>query len=516
MTSSEGRLLNDRYRLESQLGSGGMGSVWCATDMMLERLVALKELVHFDIGQDSGQLAERRTRAVREARALARVSHPAIVRIYDIFFADGDPWIVMEYIKGRSLAAIISDGPLSEREIARIGLPVLRGLCAAHAAEVVHRDVKPTNILVTGDSEVFLVDFGIAKISGDMTLTGHTKVLGTPEYLAPEQILGKPVGPAADLWSLGVTFFCALEGYSPFRREGDQPAAATMMAVLNADLPPMRPGELAKIVTRLLQREPEQRAGAAELALALQSILDDDLAAARWTDLPTQPATRSQPYAPFSSGGSSLPQPGPVLQHASPQPGSGPQPDRSPSDGATLPLRGAAQDGGQQADPAAAAAALLAMPEHRAAMSLAGLPAREVGLRLEVIAATRPDTARVLLQMLTTARAGHAVDYIDLGAAVTILSGLPEPEVARILTRTSARKSAAVVLRLPVGTSAQVISAMPAGLAAGILEFVPALTIATLLASPGPPGHGRLSEALLAQLSAPLRTQVSRYLARQA
>src|SRR5580700_4352034 len=370
-----------------------MGSVWCARDVVLERRVALKELVHFERHHDAVQVTERRKRAVVEARALARVSHPAIVRIHDIFFTDSDPWIVMEYIKGRSLAAIIRDGSLGEREIARIGLPVLRGLSAAHAAEVVHRDVKPTNILVTDNSEVFLVDFGIAKISGDMSLTGHSKVLGTPEYLAPEQILGKPVGAPADLWALGVTFFCALEGYSPFRRDGDRPEAATMMAVLQADLPqPMRPGRLSKIVTRLLQKEPEQRADAAELSLALQAILDDGAPARPRPATPSaaaQPQTQTQPHMPAPSGWPA--QPPPRRQPASPQspyqqqrppeqqpsrqqpprqsppppPGWQPAPSparpaaRSSRDSATVAAQGPAVDAVRQAAPQEAAAMLL-------------------------------------------------------------------------------------------------------------------------------------------------------------
>jgi hypothetical protein len=501
--TSEGQILNDRYRLESQLGSGGMGSVWCAQDIVLERHAALKEVVHFD----DGHLAERRTRAVREARALARVSHPAIVRIHDIFFAGSDPWIVMEYIKGRSLAALIRNGSLGEREVARIGLTVLSGLSAAHAAGVVHRDVKPTNILITDDNEVFLVDFGIAKISGDMSLTGQSKVLGTPEYLAPEQILGQPVGAPADLWSLGVTFFCALEGYSPFRREGDRPAAATMMAVLHDDPPrAARLGRLTGIVLRLLKKQPEQRADAKELALALRAIADEGAPGPGSFRRPS-PRPAMRPRGPGMPGWPAQP------------PRSRPQPARPsarpPQDGgATVPVTSPAADAVRRADPQAAVPLLLAMPEHRAAQVLGGLSGKDAGARIEAVAAAHPETARAILVMLTSARAGRAVDYLSLDTAVAVMAGLPEEEAARILARADVRTAAAVVMKLPIASSARLIHAMPGKLAAGILEFVTPLTVATLLTTSDLHAPDTLSQVLLSLLKPPFRAQVSRYLPR--
>ena len=191
--TSERRILNDRFRLLVTLGGGGMGSVWLAEDLLLERSVALKELVPHNGGDD---LDARRERALQEARALARVRHPAIVPIHDAFFTDGDPWIVMEYIEGRSLQSLIESHPLDDATVARIGLHVLRGLVAAHRAGVVHRDVKPDNILVAGDDSIFLVDFGIAKIAGQKSLTRLNNVVGTPEYIAPERLQpGAHVGP---------------------------------------------------------------------------------------------------------------------------------------------------------------------------------------------------------------------------------------------------------------------------------------------------------------------------------
>ena len=193
--AAEPRVLNGRYRLVYKLGGGGMGSVWLAEDTLLERSVALKELVQHAMARD---LAERRIRVLQEARAMARVRHPAIVPIHDVFFIDDDPWIVMEYINGRSLHDLIKDRTLDERSIARIGLHVLRGLIAVHRAGVVHRDVKPTNILVADDDSIFLVDVGIARIAGDASLTGQT-IVGTLDFLAPERFKdGYKIGPPAD------------------------------------------------------------------------------------------------------------------------------------------------------------------------------------------------------------------------------------------------------------------------------------------------------------------------------
>ena len=215
------QILKDRYQLVKQLGHGGMGSVWLAEDTWLERPVALKELIP---PRESEELADRRKRMVQEARALARLRHPAIVPVHDLFFIHEDPWIVMEYVSAPSLDDILKRESLDERRIARIGLRVLRGLDAVHRAGIVHRDVKPSNVLVASDNDAFLIDFGIARITGGPSLTGKY-VIGTPEYMAPEQLkLGAKVGPPADIWGLGVTLFQALEEYSPFgQREPREP-----------------------------------------------------------------------------------------------------------------------------------------------------------------------------------------------------------------------------------------------------------------------------------------------------
>ncbi|WP_433352618.1 protein kinase domain-containing protein [Microtetraspora malaysiensis] len=263
------RIVQGRYELRSPLGKGGMGTVWLAWDRTLRRSVALKEVVLAAYGED---MAVRRKWALREARAAARIDHPAVVHIYDAFMDDGSPWIVMAYIEGTSLDRRIERQALSEREIARVGRDVLAGLVAVHDAKVLHRDVKPANIIVDPDDRVFLVDFGIARISGEHGLTSTNMLLGTVEFMAPERFDGHVVGPASDLWSLGVTLFCALERYSPFRRDGP---IETARAAAAGRLPRFRrPGPLADAIAGLLVPDHAGRMGAAELGERLDAILD--------------------------------------------------------------------------------------------------------------------------------------------------------------------------------------------------------------------------------------------------
>src|ERR1017187_7269802 len=184
--TSEPRLLKGRYRLLKKLGQGGMGTVWLADDTCLERAVAVKELIREGSAADVDQA---RRLAMREAKALAKVRHPAIVSIYDVILEDDNPWIVMEYINGTPLSAILSQqGPLEDRAIASYALPVLRALTVAYRAGVLHRDIKPENILVGEDGAVWLVDFGIAQIAGATSTLAGSMLRGTPEYLAPERL----------------------------------------------------------------------------------------------------------------------------------------------------------------------------------------------------------------------------------------------------------------------------------------------------------------------------------------
>ncbi|RAJ44095.1 protein kinase-like protein [Kitasatospora sp. SolWspMP-SS2h] len=254
--SGAGRLVGGRYRLLERLGAGGMGTVWRAHDEVVDRDVALKE----PRVPDHFTSAERRTahlRMEREARAAARIDHPSVVTIFDVATEDGRPWIVMELLRGHSLAETLEEGTLAPSEAARIGLAVLGALAAAHEAGVLHRDVKPGNVMLGRHGRVVLTDFGIAQVEGEQKLTETGAFIGSPEYLAPERVLGRRPGPASDLWSLGVLLYQAVEGVSPFRR---QTVPSTLQAVLLAELPPpQQSGELTGLLAGLLRKEPEAR-----------------------------------------------------------------------------------------------------------------------------------------------------------------------------------------------------------------------------------------------------------------
>jgi protein kinase-like protein len=241
-----------------------MGVVWRAHDELLRRDVAVKEL-HVRIGVD-GDFQSRQV--LREARAAARLRHPGVVAVHDVVVDDGRPLIVMELIDGPSLAELIrTDGPLPEQRVAEIGVRVLAALSVAHEQGVVHRDVKPGNILLDGD-RIVLTDFGIAAMASDTTLT--TSVLGSPEYLAPERVNGEPATPATDLWSLGVTLCAALRGESPFQRSDTQ---ATLAAVLTYEPPPIpRAPRLWPVLDAILSKDPQPRPTAAQAGAMLAAV----------------------------------------------------------------------------------------------------------------------------------------------------------------------------------------------------------------------------------------------------
>ncbi|MBC7272953.1 MAG: serine/threonine protein kinase, partial [Streptomyces sp.] len=264
----QGPLVAGRYRLADIIGSGGMGRVWRAHDEVLHRAVAIKELTAALYVSESDQ--ERllaRTRA--EARAAARINHSAVVTVHDVLDHDGRPWLVMELVEGRSLAdAVKDDGRMEPAEAVRIGLWVLRALRAAHAAGVLHRDIKPGNVLLARDGRVLLTDFGIAQIEGDNTITRTGEVVGSVDYLAPERIRGHDPGPASDLWALGATLYTAVEGRSPFRRTSP---LSTMQAVVEEDAAAAHhAGPLGPVITALLRKDPAERpdSAAAERMLA--------------------------------------------------------------------------------------------------------------------------------------------------------------------------------------------------------------------------------------------------------
>ncbi|WP_370667006.1 protein kinase [Streptomyces sp. IBSBF 2507] len=258
----QGRLVAGRYRLGEAIGSGGMGRVWRAHDEVLHRTVAIKELTAALYVSESDQaILLARTRG--EARAAARINHSAVVTVHDVLEHDGRPWIVMELVEGRSLADAVKDEErVDPREAARIGLWVLRALRAAHTAGVLHRDVKPGNVLLADDGRVLLTDFGIAQIEGDSTITRTGEVVGSVDYLAPERVRGHDPGPSSDLWALGATLYTAVEGRSPFRRTSP---LTTMQAVVEEEATePRYAGVLAPVISALLRKDPAERPDATE------------------------------------------------------------------------------------------------------------------------------------------------------------------------------------------------------------------------------------------------------------
>ncbi|WP_264158884.1 serine/threonine-protein kinase [Streptomyces sp. SS1-1] len=249
-----------------------MGRVWRAVDEMLDRLVAVKEM-RID-GLDPEDTRTRRERTLREARATARIDHPHVVRVYDVVDEGEHLWIVMELVAGRSLERIMAeDGPLGPAETARIGLGLVAALRQVHARGVLHRDIKPGNVLVEteavrGRGRVVLTDFGIAAIQDAKALTMVGMLVGSPDYMAPERISGRPQGPPSDVWSLGATLCAALAGRSPFSRDT---TLATLHAVLyeEPELPPTA-GPLRPTLAALLQKDPSSRPDLDTLETSLQ------------------------------------------------------------------------------------------------------------------------------------------------------------------------------------------------------------------------------------------------------
>ena len=257
MSNTLPQLVADRYRLISPLGQGGMGRVWKARDEVLHRDVAIKELVP-PPSLTPEERREMRERSLREARAIARLNHINVVRIFDVLRTDGDPWIVMEYVPSKSLQdTITEDGPVSPAKAVQIGLGVLAALKAAHKAGVMHRDIKPGNVLLGNDGRVVLTDFGLATIPGDPNVTRTGMVLGSPAYIAPERARDGTAGPEADLWSLGATLYAAVEGKSPYARPS---AMATLAALATEPLPtPKNAGPLKPVLQGLLRKDPAER-----------------------------------------------------------------------------------------------------------------------------------------------------------------------------------------------------------------------------------------------------------------
>ncbi|GLW97321.1 serine/threonine-protein kinase [Microtetraspora sp. NBRC 16547] len=319
-----GHRVAGRYHLLEPIGRGGMGVVWRAHDELLDRAVAVKEVLYQPMSEEDRAAFNRRT--IREARAAGRISHPNVIVVHDVIEEDGRPWIIMQLVRSRSLGQVIREhGPLVPERVASIGLQVLDALCTAHAEGVLHRDVKPENVLLADDGRVVLTDFGIATMPEEAGLTMTGVVTGTPAYLPPERLNGDPATPESDLWSLGATIYAAVEGRAPFDRTSP---IATMAAVLHNEPDPVRrAGPLAPVIEGLLDKDPGRRIDAVEAAELLRAAASGTPGATRDRHAvhrpePFPPAAAS-PGAGASSGPGGSAAPPSTGAHALDLPGSG-------------------------------------------------------------------------------------------------------------------------------------------------------------------------------------------------
>ncbi|HEY7485513.1 MAG TPA: protein kinase [Streptosporangiaceae bacterium] len=280
--SEGGRLLAQRYRLLTEVGHGGMGTVWHAHDEILGRDVAVKEVIlPYGLSQEEREIHHKRT--FREARTAARLGHPSVVTVFDVVEEDDRPWIIMELIRARSLDKVIKDaGRLPPRRAAEIARQMLGALHTAHEAGVLHRDVKPSNVLVASGDRVVLTDFGIATSAGDVTLTQTGLVMGSPAYIAPERARGRRAGPASDLWSLGITLYAMVEGgTSPYERS--EPMASLVAVISEDPEPSAHAGALRPVIDGLLRKDPDERMSALEAADLLDQVVRGEPPARRQT-----------------------------------------------------------------------------------------------------------------------------------------------------------------------------------------------------------------------------------------
>ncbi|MFD0394521.1 protein kinase [Streptomyces nogalater] len=288
---SERRLLAGRYRLGDVLGRGGMGTVWRAEDETLGRTVAVKEL-RFPSNIDEEEKRRLITRTLREAKAIARIRNNSAVTVFDVVDEDDRPWIVMELVEGKSLAEVIrEDGLLKPKRAAEVGLAILDVLRSAHREGILHRDVKPSNVLIAEDGRVVLTDFGIAQVEGDPSITSTGMLVGAPSYISPERARGHKPGPAADLWSLGGLLYAAVEGTPPYDKGS---AIATLTAVMTEPLEePKHAGPLRDVIYGLLTKDPAKRLDDAGARAMLNAVIHapepEAMDATRVVPLPVQP-----------------------------------------------------------------------------------------------------------------------------------------------------------------------------------------------------------------------------------
>jgi tRNA A-37 threonylcarbamoyl transferase component Bud32 len=342
--TTPGRLVAGRYRLQSQLGGGGMGTVWLARDELLGRQVAIKQVLT-PVGISAEEADQQRQRALREGRIAARLSHPHAISVYDVALESGQPWLVMEYLPSRSLAAVLTqDGVLRSDQVAQIGAQVADALAATHAAGIVHRDVKPANILIGEGGRieglVKITDFGISHASGDITLTQTGQITGTPAFLAPEVAQGHEMTEASDVFSLGATLYTCVEGVPPFGMEEN--ALAMLHRVAGGSiLPPRRAGSLKEPLLRMLAADPADRPAMAEVRDQLAK-----LAAGRNGDTTTVLLARTdiRSNAPGRTRTAAFPAEPPTPVSPPPQTRTTPAPDPAPAAAAVA--AGAAATGG--------------------------------------------------------------------------------------------------------------------------------------------------------------------------
>ncbi|MEU4172640.1 ABC transporter substrate-binding protein [Streptomyces sp. NPDC026665] len=442
MTEQNSELIAGRYQLVERIGQGGMGRVWRGLDQQLfGREVAVKEIL-FPPGMEDGDRVTLLGRFAAEARAAVTLSHPGIITIHDVVEHQGAPVIVMEFIRGQSLAAAIrGQGRLPVRRVAEIGAAMLDALTEAHEGRIVHRDIKPDNVLLTKD-RVVLTDFGIAHLADATTKLSHSGiVIGTPQYMSPEQLEGKRPTPANDLWALGATLYHAVEGQPPFEAEGLHALAVAVFT--RPHRPPVHAGPLAPVLEALLTKDPEQRVGAAEAAGMLASVLRsfparDDAAAGREPgpaserdpapDAPTEqapPSVPPQPRTPPKAGTPGTPHEPTVLDSGAsapvdprrPAPGQDRAPDEAPV---------------QDRPP---------VPDHTPVPNHTPVP-DESHVQDEISA---PDTSRSPVSDDPPVSDEHPVeDLVTLGATAEMETGERKPVRARALTRRSVVLGAAL------------------------------------------------------------------------
>ena len=511
--TSPGELLNGRYRLVRRLGGDGMGTVWKAFDTDLERLVAVKELAPGNFGDEDA--ATRQERVRREAIALAQVEHPVIVTVHDLISVGDDeaPWIVMGYVPGEPLSDIIKrhrHAPLPERKIAAMALAVLEGLRACHTSQprVYHRDVKPGNIIVGPDGSVHLVDFGIARIAGKVTLTDARKIVGTPQFLAPEMLDGEPAGPGTDLWALGVTLYYALTGQAPFSAD----TIGEIFAAIKFRNPPepRDGGPMANLVLQMLRKRPEDRPDAATVAAVLSGVAsqpDRSGGQPYWAE--PQPAAERQgsawatPEQPIRPRASTPPVQKPRLSALS-----------------GLPVLTQAQVVADMPTDRAAGE-LLALPKHDAARIINRCDDALGGNLLSAItvfgessaddrnASEQAATARKILQMLPPDRRGPLIDHMSSVALAAVLGLPPSEEIARIVDRADTATVVGALSEMAPVRAASLVLAMDAGRATEVLKQASPALVADILRSVSPASR---RQGLLSRLPERSRASVLRYL----